>query len=87
MDKAWSEFEKSLADARAFIAPGSRWQHYKGGTYVVIDLVIIELTGAVGVVYRSMDHPLVTWLGPLVEWQDMMDYEGKQVFRFRLLGV
>lgn len=87
MEKTLQEFEERLADAKAFIAPGSRWRHYKGGRYVVTDVVIIERTGEVGIVYRSLEHPLVTWLRPLVEWQDMMDYEGKQVFRFRLLGA
>jgi len=83
MHKPWEELEQEILKAKEFIPPGSRWQHYKGGMYVVSDIAIIELTDAVAVVYRSVDHPLVTFIRPLVDWQDMMGYEGKQQFRFR----
>jgi hypothetical protein len=88
MDKLpFSELEKRLNDARAFIAPGSRWQHYKGGKYVVTDLVIIERTNEVAVMYRSLEHPTVPFLRPLVEWQDVVAYEGNKLYRFRQLGA
>lgn len=80
---SWSELEKRVSDAKAQIAPGSRWQHYKGGRYVVVDVVIIERTDEVGIMYRSLDHPTVIFMRPLVEWQDVVEHEGEKVFRFR----
>ena len=87
MDKlALPELEQRLNDARMQIAPGSRWQHYKGEKYVVVDLVIIERTNEMGVMYRSLERPTVTFMRPLIEWQDVVEHEGAKVFRFRSLA-
>ena len=84
MDKtALAELDKRVQDAKVMIAPESRWQHYKGGKYVVIDVVVIERTLELGVIYRSLEHPTFSFLRPLVEWQDVVEYEGNKVFRFR----
>lgn len=80
------ELERRLDAARSQVAPGSRWQHYKGGKYVVIDLVIIERTNEIGVLYRSLERPTVTFMRPIIEWQDGVEYEGVKVFRFRSLA-
>jgi len=79
----WEELERMVAEAKVHIPPGSRWRHYKGGDYVVVDISIIELTDALAVVYRSMDHPTFTFIRPLVEWQDGKEYNGVKAFRFR----
>lgn len=80
---SWEELERMVAKAKAYIPPGSRWQHYKGGKYVVVDISIIELTDALAVVYRSIDHPAITFIRPLVEWQDAKEHNGVKGFRFR----
>ena len=87
MDKLpFSELEKRLSDATEFISPGSRWLHYKGNEYIVIDAVIIEATNEVGLLYRPLKHPTVTFLRPLVVWQEVVEFEGKKMNRFRRLG-
>ncbi len=85
-EKPIEQLEAQLAEARSQIAPGSRWQHYKGGNYVVVDIAIIELTQELAVIYRSLDHPASLWIRPLVTWQDMKEHDGVQVFRFRQAG-
>jgi hypothetical protein len=87
MDKlSEAELLERVATARAQVPIGSKWQHYKGGKYVVTDIVVIELTNEVGVVYLSVEHPSVKFLRPLVVWQEGVEWEGEQTFRFRFLG-
>lgn len=80
------ELERRISEAKTQIAPGSRWQHYKGGSYVVTDLVVIERTDEIGVIYRSLERPTVSFMRPLIEWQDVVEHEGVKVFRFRSLA-
>jgi len=81
-----AELLERVATAKAQVPVGSKWQHYKGGTYVVTDVVIIELTSEVGIVYLSLDHPSVKFLRPLVAWQEVVTWECEEAFRLRLLG-
>lgn len=83
----WEELERQVAEAKVHIPPGSRWRHYKGGEYVVVGISIIELTDALAVVYRSVAHPAITFIRPLVEWQDGKEYNGAKVFRFRRIDA
>jgi hypothetical protein len=84
MDKLpMSELMSRIDMAGQQLPIGSRWVHYKGGRYVIADLVILEASNEVGVVYRSEDHPGVKFLRALSVWQEMIEWEGIQVFRFR----
>jgi hypothetical protein len=64
-------------------APGSRWQHYRGGKYVVVGMVLRESDLSPVVVYRP-DGPEddVIWTRPLCEWQQRVCENGKGVDRF-----
>ena len=80
-----SELAERIATAKAQMPIGSKWQHYKGGKYLLMDYVIYEASGEVGVVYGSLDTPGVKFVRPLVVWQDMIKWNGIDVFRFRSL--
>lgn len=83
--KPLSELDARVQVAKQQIPPNSRWQHYKGGKYVVLDIVVIERTLELAVIYRSLEHPTFSFMRPLVEWQDGVEYEGNKVYRFRSL--
>jgi len=87
MDKIpLSELEKRISEAKASIGLGSRWQHYKGGKYIVKDVAIVESTTEVAVVYHPLEWPSVLFVRPLVAWQENVEYEGARVPRFQLLS-
>ncbi|HSX43295.1 MAG TPA: DUF1653 domain-containing protein [Candidatus Saccharimonadales bacterium] len=81
------ELALRLAKAKEFIPQGSKWRHYKGDEYAVIDLVLYEASSEVGVVYKPLANPIVTFVRPLVEWQDVLEHDGARVYRFRRLGI
>jgi hypothetical protein len=81
-----AEIEKRVQDAKDFIRPGSRWKHYKGGEYVVTDVIVIEATLEIGVLYRPLERPTVTYMRPLITWQDVVNYEGNMAYRFRQIS-
>lgn len=77
------ELEKRLQGARARLIPGSRWQHYKGDKYELVDVVIIEADMEIGVVYRPLESPGVSFFRPLSVWQELVDWQGQRLPRFR----
>ncbi len=63
------------------VSPGQIWQHWKGSTYKVIAIALLESTKEPHVVYRRVDmvneHTLVVrdeamWLRPVAEWFDLV---------------
>jgi hypothetical protein len=86
MDKVpLSELEKRLQEVRKQLVPGSRWQHYKGGMYELIDVVIIEADMQIGVIYRPLENPRVSFFRPLPVWQEPVTWQGQTVPRFKNL--
>ncbi|WDI05157.1 DUF1653 domain-containing protein (plasmid) [Paenibacillus urinalis] len=66
---------------------GSRWQHYKGGLYVISDIGIDASRHEDGkaVWYYREDEPDQKFYRPLLEWHNPIEYEGEVVPRFREL--
>lgn len=56
-------------------APGSLWQHYKGGLYRVREVAIDEACGDPVVVYRPVDPgaPGHSWLRPLARFTEAVE--------------
>jgi hypothetical protein len=46
--------------------PGTRWRHYKGGEYTVVNVAVHTETEEVMVVYQ--DATQATWARPLSMW-------------------
>jgi hypothetical protein len=49
--------------------PGSRWRHYRGGTYTVATCALDEATLVPVVVYRSEERGTV-WVRTLAVWRE-----------------
>ncbi len=63
---------------------GTKWQHYRGGYYILISGSIDESTGEPRVLYQPA-APIWTSVKfdrPLREWQELVEYEGRKVPRF-----
>lgn len=62
----------------------SHWKHYKNGyKYLVVGRGILEKTQEPVVHYLDVaDLQAVPMVRPLVEWNEVVSYEGKSVFRF-----
>lgn len=58
--------ERRLADGPP---QGSRWRHYKGGTYVVAGNVVLEDPPTHLVIYRS-EQLGYEWARPLAVWRE-----------------
>jgi hypothetical protein len=52
---------------------GKTYKHYKGGLYIVENVVMSESSLELVVVYRSKLHPLpIPWGRPLKEWNEIV---------------
>lgn len=72
-----------MADATAGdhpLAQGSRWRHWKGGTYEVVAVATDADDGHAVVVYRDAGGR--TWTRPLSQWRETVEVDGRPVARF-----
>ena len=75
----------AIAAKHKDILPGSKWQHYKGGTYRVVRLAFQEDDMAIVVLYESIDYPAISFVRPFAKWFDQVEWNGEHVQRFRIL--
>ncbi|MCA9380651.1 DUF1653 domain-containing protein [Candidatus Dojkabacteria bacterium] len=88
MKKSYEELQILLTNASEQIKLGSYWTHYKNPNkkYEIKDLVIIEETEKVGIVYESEDNPGIKFLRPFEEFFEDVEFEEKIIKRFRPLS-
>lgn len=66
------------------VKPGQRYQHYKtGGIYTVLDLVFIEASDELAVLYADMLRPELKWVRPYSDFVAVIEPDKP---RFKLLG-
>lgn len=83
MDKLpYEELERMITEAKERVPVGSHWQHYKGSRYSIADIVIVEATNEVAVIYTSLDRPTVSFVRPLVVWRQTVEWGGHVIPRF-----
>ena len=77
------QLNDQIESAKMVVVVGGKYAHYKDSKklYTVTDLLIIESTDEVGVMYRPADAP-VSFVRPLHEWLQQVEYLGKKVPRF-----
>jgi hypothetical protein len=63
-------------------AAGSRYRHYKGGSYRVVDNAIHESTLEHLVIYGDAEGNV--WARPLDDWSAFVEVNGRSVPRFAL---
>lgn len=68
---------------------GRRYQHFKGGIYVVTDIAIHSETAEMIVIYKSFENPALVWARPYDMFVSEVDHEKypdvKQEYRFQLI--
>lgn len=79
------ELQRRLKQGRKRVQVGGRYRHYKGGEYRVEDVVLIEATNSVAVVYRPEYAEGLEFTRPLFSWLQTVMVEGKTVPRFTKL--
>lgn len=81
------ELQQRLAAAAKEVVIGGIYAHYKdpSKTYRIKELVIIEATNQVGVVYEAEYAKGVTFMRPLTSWLDKIDWRGRIVSRFTFI--
>ena len=61
----------------------SIWKHYKGEFYLVRGFAMKESTEEIEICYSNITSSLpYPWCRSLVEWNEMVEYEGKSMRRF-----
>lgn len=79
---SYEEFEDKLAEARASVTPGTTWRHYKGGEYVIADLVVAEHNNELLVIYSPLKRSGISFARPFTEWLDEIALEHGTITRF-----
>jgi hypothetical protein len=77
-----------LTAAAGKVTIGGRYAHYKHpeAPYIVTDLVILEATDEVAVVYCvEEDGCKITFVRPLKSWLESVEWHGRTVPRFTQL--
>lgn len=80
---SYSKLEQKLQEAASQVEVGCLYAHYKDleHPYEVVSLGLIEETEEVGVIYKHQDQE-ITWIRPLSNWLEAVEWEGKTVPRF-----
>ncbi|MDB5183003.1 MAG: hypothetical protein JWO47_787 [Candidatus Saccharibacteria bacterium] len=86
--KTYEELERELIEAAKSVQLGKYYAHYKHPEmpYQVKGLVIMEEDNAVVVRYASAKNNGVEFVRPLSVWLETVEWQGKTVPRFTLLG-
>jgi hypothetical protein len=83
------ELKELLQEAEILVQIGGKYFHYKNPDkfYTVLDLVLIEATEEVGVVYRADYEELkgIKFVRPVNEFCAKIEIEGKMVSRFNIV--
>lgn len=78
--------KKSDAELALLLAgcpEGDRWRHYKNGyLYYIVGTAIQEATQEPVIIYHRWNSVL-RFVRPLREWQELVEWEGKMVPRFK----
>jgi hypothetical protein len=87
MDKIpYEQLLDMVASARNKVKPGSLWQHYRGGQFVVSDIAVMESGNEPAVVYSAAEQPQISFIRPLSEWSENVDWNGQTHQRFTPLS-
>ncbi len=88
--KSHKQIKKILKDAEKKVAVGEKYYHYKSldKYYKVIDLVLLENSEEVGVVYETLYEDIkgVRWVRSLDNFLEKVDKDGEEVQRFSIVS-
>jgi len=83
--KSAEELAKELKEAATKVQVGGKYVHYKSpdSLYEVKELGILEADDSVCVIYRSLHGSKPSFVRPLREWIEMVNWQGQTVPRFK----
>jgi hypothetical protein len=76
------ELSRRLIEAAQAVSVGARYKHYKGKLYKVISLAILEATNEICVIYQAQYGKNLTFIRPLTDWLEKVEWQGKTLNRF-----
>jgi hypothetical protein len=79
-----TELQKRLDDTASVVQVGGRYRHYKGNTYQVVALALIEATNEPAVVYKALYGKELQFIRPISDWLIAVKWQGKSMPRFAL---
>ena len=82
--KSQDELTRLIADAAKTVPIGTTYRHYKQPAllYRIADLIIIEATDTVGVIYEALYGQKLKFLRPIDDFLATVEHNGKQIPRF-----
>jgi hypothetical protein len=84
--KTDEELKSMLSEAAKLVKVGGRYRHSKsGGEYIVTDLVLVEATENVGVVYSAEYGERFRWLRSVDDFVAEVEIDGVRRKRFELM--
>lgn len=84
--KLYQEILREIAEAQSKITVGAVYTHYKNHKkYMVKELGILESTDELCVIYQANYGKKLTFVRPLSEWLEPVEWQGKTIPRFIVL--
>jgi hypothetical protein len=80
----YSELATELRRQSRRVEPGTVWCHYKGADYQIDNLVIMEASDSVGVIYHEVNHSEVHFCCDIISFLGLVEFDGQQETRFSL---
>lgn len=82
MSKDSNSLKKILDNAKDSVAVGARYQHYKEGEYIVLDIVLNEANLEPLVIYQAQYGERLTFARPISNWLENVTNNGTTQPRF-----
>lgn len=76
------ELSEKLDAAAKQIVAGTTYTHYKGDSYLVINLGIEEATNEVSVVYKALYGEQLIFIRTVASWMEMVEVDSTLLPRF-----
>ena len=76
------KFAHLLAAATKYVEVGATYLHYKQKLYIVLSVAVFEATNEICVVYQARYGKHLTFIRPLADWLQEVEWAGKKVQRF-----
>ncbi len=76
------ELRGRLERATQQVIVGATYKHYKNQLYTVLNLAILEASNEIGVIYQANYGEKLTFIRPLADWLQAVDWQGSRLQRF-----
>ncbi len=79
-------FEQAIIEAKKLVSVAAIYSHYKDRAkqYKILCLALDEASESVCVVYQALYEPYLTWIRPLANFLETVEWQGEKVKRFQI---